>query len=391
MTQLTKEVRNWASKKVPTPFHVREAAEGEVKTRFHPQNLNDTTKTSLKWVPRGNAPWRVPRPEPLVQVGRTMHTLALANAKFILSGEHFVVDGTHSVVIPAPCFTTQVSLIDQSEPQLRASCIFECESSHTMTGQELEKHQNHVLMLVKKAADLLDLDLTGTGLRCVVKSNLPPGQGAGSSSALCQAIVEALMKHFITSDVHPNYLKWFGTQLENTWHGPVSGIDNTAIAYQRMMLYQRGQRPEPIVPGVPMFFVVGSTGPRTDKISPYAAIRRLRESRPLEYSALKLAMDDNAKELAGAIQSGHVPLVGSLMSASHQIFKQIGISTTAIELAIQRAEMLGAYGARMTGAGAGGFVIACVPVHIVDKLQMAWQEMGLRNIRTLQFDSSAVG
>ena len=320
-----------------------------------------------------------------------MHTLALANAKFILSGEHFVVDGTHSVVIPAPCFTTQVSLIDQSETNLRASCIFECESSGTMSAQELEKHQNHVLNLLRRAADLLDLDLTGTGLRCVVKSNLPPGQGAGSSSALCQAIVETLIKHFITGDVHPNYLKWFGTELENTWHGPVSGIDNTAIAYRRMMLYRRGDRPRPISPSLPLFFVVGSTGPRNDRISPYAAIRRLRESRPLEYSALKQAMDDNANELATALSIGNIAFAGSLMSASHQIFKQIGISTTAIELAIQKAEKLGAYGARMTGAGAGGFVIACVPVHIIDKLQMAWHEMGLRNIRTLQFDSSAVG
>ena len=320
-----------------------------------------------------------------------MHTHALAHAKFILSGEHFVVDGTYSVVIPAPCFTTQVSLIDQSETNLRASCIFECESSGTMSAQELEKHQNHVLNLLRRAADLLDLDLSGTGLRCVVKSNLPPGQGAGSSSALCQALIEALMKHFITSDAHPNYLKWFGTELENTWHGPVSGIDNAAIAYNRMMLYRRGERPKPLISGVPLFFVVGSTGPRTDKISPYAAIRHLRESRPLEYSALKQAMDDNAIHLADAIAAGDESHMGRLMSESHQIFKQIGISTTAIDLAIKKAESLGAHGARMTGAGAGGFVIACVPIEIIDTLQMAWHEMGLKNIRTIQFTDCAKG
>jgi galactokinase len=58
---------------------------------------------------------------------------------------------------------------------------------------------------------------------------------------------------------------------------------------------------------------------------------------------------------------------------------------------VTNAQSLGAHGARMTGAGAGGFVIACVPVQIIDKLQMAWREMGLKNIRTIQFTDCAKG
>ncbi|MBQ9817006.1 MAG: hypothetical protein IJM59_06025 [Proteobacteria bacterium] len=317
-----------------------------------------------------------------------MLTIASAYSKFILSGEHFVVDGTPSVVIPGTCFSTQISLLDTAESSLSVQCVFDCEQPELQ--DRISEYESFADKLIRRAAGILGIQLNGCGLRCIIKSMIPPGQGAGSSSALCQVIMEAMLKHFLADDFHPNYLKWFGTLLENTWHGPVSGIDNAAIAYRRMLFYQRNSRPEPIVPGCPLFFVVGTAGPRQG-INPYQSIRWLRENHSLQYASYRKVMTDNARKLAESIRIANLLGIGECMNESHELFNAIGIVPDSINKAVQKAKSLGALGARMTGAGGGGFVIACVPVNIIESLQIAWRELGLRNIRTLQFGLETLG
>lgn len=317
-----------------------------------------------------------------------MLTIATAYSKFILSGEHFVVDGTPSVVLPAPCFSTTVSIEDQELPGITAICNFDCPQAGL--NKQRDKHESLVKDLIAKAAGLLGFDINNFGIRCVVRSTIPPGQGAGSSSSLCQAIVEAMIRHFLFDEnahnekLHPNYLKWFGTQLENLWHGPVSGIDNAAIAYRRIMLYQRGQAPQYIQLSSPLFFVAGTTGPRTDR-NPYEIMRNLRQKQPLPFAAYRKAMTENATQLAVALREGDLIQIGALMNESEDIFETCGIVTDSMKNACTAAASLGAFGARMTGAGGGGFVIACAPIHIAEKIQTKWDSIGLKAICILPY------
>ena len=322
-----------------------------------------------------------------------MLTIASAQAKFILSGEHFVVEGAPGVVIPAPCFYTQVSLSDQTGGEITAECVFDLDLG--ISKEKKQEYEAVVIRLIQMAGDLLCINLqgirmSGVGLRCVVKSTIPPGQGAGSSSALCQAIIEAMLKHFYTNDVHPNYLKWFGTQLENAWHGPVSGVDNAAIAYRRMMMYQREKAPEPLEPACPMFFVVGSPGLRVQNI-PYKGMRYCRENQPVQYAAYRRVSSENAQKMASAIREGDIISMGALMRESHELFNALGIVTPKMNQAVEEACRQHAFGARMTGAGGGGFVIACVPIQGIEPLQSAWRNMGLSSVRSLTFGLETLG
>ena len=316
-----------------------------------------------------------------------MLTIANAQSKFILAGEHFVVDGAPSVVIPASCFSTQVSLVDQVEQSITASCIFECEQPEL--SEHRKEYEDLVIDLLHRGARILGIELKGVGLRCLVKSNIPPGQGAGSSSALCQGIAEVLLKHFIANDIHPNYLKWFGTALENDWHGPVSGIDNAAIAYRRPLFYQRNTLTDPIKVPCPLFFVVGTTGARTGK--PYEIYRNLRDKSPGQYQKVRRQIEDNANELRDALINGDLYLIGQMMDASQWLMKRMGLSTSKIDEAAEKANSLGAFGSRMTGAGCGGFVIALASIDTAEVIQLAWIDMGLKSVRTLQIGDFAFG
>ena len=312
-----------------------------------------------------------------------MQTIARAHAKFILSGEHFVVKGASSIVIPAECFSTQIILSDQGTREISVNCIFECESP--IPPQTVRSFESQVSRLIAMAAPMIGVDLSGVGLRCTVKSSIPPGQGAGSSSALCQAIIESLLKHFISSDIHPNYLKWFGTALENAWHGPVSGVDNAAIAYGRPLCYQRGERPEPIAIGMPLFLVVGSTGNRDASHSPYEIMRSFAENNKLRYELFFNEINENVSRMRSAMSRGDIMVLAESMYSSHRIYQSIGLSSPLQNQAVDAARDAGALAARMTGAGGGGFVIALVSPADIERIQKIWMDMGLHDLRSIQF------
>ena len=312
-----------------------------------------------------------------------MLTIARARAKFILSGEHFVVKGAPSIVMPADCFSTQVSLADQADHRVQVSCVFENDAPR-ISPEETREYESLVQRLLSLAAPMIGVNLNDVGLHCIVKSSIPPGQGAGSSSALCQAVAEALLKHFVSTDIHPNYLMWFGTRLENAWHGPVSGVDNAAIAYGRPLFYRRGEKPIPITIGNPLFFVVGTTGKRDLSKSPYQIMQSFAENNTSRYETLYNEIGENVQRLASALTRGDVRIIGECMDSSHRIYHSIGLSSALQNDAIQAAKSIGAFGARMTGAGGGGFVIALVSPADIEKLQKLWIDMGLHALRSIQ-------
>ena len=73
------------------------------------------------------------------------------------------------------------------------------------------------------------------------------------------------------------------------------------------------------------------------------------------------------------------------MNETHELYNALGIVPPKVDEAVKEARNLGAYGARMTGAGGGGFVIACVPFQCIENIQKKWIDMGLKSIRSIQF------
>lgn len=317
-------------------------------------------------------------------------TTATAHGKFILSGEHFVVDGAHSVVIPADCFYTTVELYEQPLPMLEVQCIFEC--GDAPQGKEIHPYESRVFDLVYKACKILDIDAGWMdGLGCKVITNIPPGQGAGSSSALCQAIIEALIHEYLYDEVHPNYLMWFGQQLENTFHGPVSGVDNAAIAYRKILCYQRTESPRPLINPLPLDFVVGSIGPRSPEIAPYEIIRNLKLKSPADYKKYLTETDKLSEQLAEAIcskQSNQARMgITENMFNSFKILYGLGLLPKEAKSAIQVALDNSIPSVRMTGAGGGGFLIAMVNgTEEKDFLMESWKKLGLKSVHSIHFD-----
>lgn len=235
-------------------------------------------------------------------------------------------------------------------------------------------------MLFRRAYEMLGYDEEPSGVEVVIDSNIPPGQGAGSSSALCVAMVGALLQVENNPEYLSNYLQWFSRRLELNLHTPVSGVDNAVIAHRGAFLFSTGEGLKRLESKKSVHFVVATTGPRLLPNRGFDALRGMKKMGTEAFAQVIDAADSIAIKLADALVEGDGAVVGHCMQASQALLEELGVSTPKIDMTIAAALEAGAYGAKLTGAGCGGFVIACVASEQIQTVESAWKTLGLKEI-----------
>ena len=211
--------------------------------------------------------------------------------------------------------------------------------------------------LVEEAARMLGLP--GSGVVVQVRSDLPAGAGLGSSAALAIAVLRALARgagRVLTTD---DELR-LGRELEAIFHGHPSGIDPAAAALGTCFRFVRGEPPtvRPLRPRRPLPVVVAlSERPR----STGAAVGGLRARWEADRERHERLFDEIATVVdagARAIEAGDLVDLGAAFRANQAVLRALGVSAPAVERLVEAAEGAGALGAKLTGGGAGGAVIA---------------------------------
>jgi mevalonate kinase len=224
--------------------------------------------------------------------------------------------------------------------------------------------------LVAEAARALGLDARQWTVR--VRSELPPGQGLGSSAALCVAVLRALAAAGGRRLSRDDELR-LGRSLEGIFHGTPSGIDPTAAALGTIFRFVRGEPPsiEPIALGAPVSLVVALGGPAR---STGAAVGGLRERWQADRSRYEALFDEVAETVdAGvrALRAGDAAALGAAFDRNQSLLAALGVSSPEIERRVAVARAAGARGAKLTGGGAGGAVIALVDAAAVTAVAAA--------------------
>jgi mevalonate kinase len=260
--------------------------------------------------------------------------------KLILFGEHAVVYG-HPAIAVGLSKQTQVIL----DPRPGPTRIVEANVQD------------------ERLADLIAKALPVEGLAVRIRSELPTGRGMGSSAALCVALIRA-REALLGREPSPEELHAAGFELEAIFHGTPSGIDHAVAAHGGALFYRKGETPE-VLDMPPLHAVVMDSGQsgNTEKMVEAVAARR-----PGVDSAL-----NQLGELAG-IARNHLAdpdLLGELMIEAHALLKVIGVSTQGLDELVALAMEMGATGAKLSGAGGGGVVVALCPVDPEALLQAA--------------------
>ncbi len=291
-----------------------------------------------------------PPAQPVARAGS--ETMGTGYGKVVLLGEHAVVYGRHAIAAPIPM--TVRALVE------------DCDSGvHLIIPRwgveyQLPKASERSRSFERSAGVIFDqLGLANTAMRIEVFPDVPRGMGLGGSAALAVAIVRALDKHFRLelSDDDVNRLAF---ESEKVAHGNPSGIDNTVACYGRPIVFRPGEPPllEPLNIPEPIQAVVAMTGLEGLTAKTVGRVRDAWRVNPKLYERIFDEIDAIVLRGIEAIQDQDVPRLGELMNVCHGLLNALQVSTPELERLVALAREHGALGAKLTGGGGGGSIIA---------------------------------
>lgn len=286
-----------------------------------------------------------------------------APAKIILFGEHAVVYGMPAIAIPVNSLSVRAS-IEQLEAD-PASVLVEIaglELSFWLDDSDVSQS------LVKTIRILLDrLDAPRNhGLKIRIESTIPVASGMGSSAAISVAVLRALAAHH-SLQLSLSEQSALAFETEQIHHGTPSGIDNTVIVYDRPLYYQRGEQPEFIEIHESLRFLIASSGQPSSTAEAVSGVRQRWERDQPRFDAVFAEIGKIAAQARDELRDGNAIAVGELMDLNQDLLRTLNVSTPELESLLDAARAAGAAGAKLSGGGLGGNVIAVVePAKLLD-------------------------
>jgi mevalonate kinase len=211
-----------------------------------------------------------------------------------------------------------------------------------------------------------------------VDVELPAGGGLGCSAAMGVALTRALSSavDLVENDgrVAERSLAW-----ERVFHGNPSGVDSAISAAGGVALFRRGHALMPITLGQTLTFVVGDSREPSSTKTMVSQVARLYERDPDRIGKTFDAIESLVRNAQLAIEAGDLRALGQLMGLNHALLSSLMLSTSALEDMCAAARDAGAEGAKLTGAGGGGCMIALArDQEIASAVQRAIEALGHR-------------
>jgi hydroxymethylglutaryl-CoA reductase len=278
--------------------------------------------------------------------------MGVGYGKVVILGEHAVVYGRHAIAAPIPM--TIKALVEDTDEGIHL-IIPRWGVEYQLAANPQERRS-----FERPAGVMLDrLGLSGRGMRIEVFPDVPRSMGLGGSAAMAVAIVRALDKHFklALSDDDVNALAF---ESEKVAHGSPSGIDNTLACYGRPIIFRPGEPPlvEPLNIAKPIPAVIGITGYEGLTAKTVGRVREAWLKDQKLYERIFDQIDTLTLRGVQAIQSNDLKLLGELMNICHGMLNALQVSTPELEKLVDISRENGALGAKLTGGGGGGSIIA---------------------------------
>jgi mevalonate kinase len=305
-------------------------------------------------------------------------TVAYAPGKVILVGEHAVVYGRPAVALPVN--------------QVRAEATVEsAEEGQGIIIEAADLGQSFVLGRGEPTGSLHALQVTVAGvmlylglsleqdLAIRVRSSIPIARGLGSGAAVSTALTRAVAQHF-SRELAPAEVSQLVYEVERIHHGTPSGVDNTVIAYERPVYFVRGDKPETLAVGRPLSLLVADSGLASPTKEVVDAVRQAWQRSRERYEDLFDGVGLIAVEVRRAIETGDLRQVGRMMDQNHSLLQAMGVSSPQLDSLVAAARKEGALGAKLSGAGRGGNVIALVSSQTRGAVERALISEGARHV-----------
>ena len=286
---------------------------------------------------------------------------ASAPAKIILFGEHAVVYGRPALAVPVTQVHADVEVSDSPRKGIwihAPGIDLHAELNSLPPDHPIASVILKVFSPPFSSPHFLEEKMGGQrGVEINISSTIPVASGLGSGAAISVALIRALSSFFFHpfSDDEVNTLTY---EIEKLHHGTPSGIDNTVVTYAKPVYFIKGQPIETLKAGKPFTIVIGDTGISALTKESVNDVRRLWLKDMAGFENLFDEIAQIALIARRSIESGKPELLGELMNHNHSLLQDMTVSSPELDKLTQAARDAGALGAKLSGGGRGGNMIA---------------------------------
>jgi len=297
--------------------------------------------------------------------------------KVILFNEHFVVYGLPAIVSAIGRKTTAV--VEKGTGSGTEISDYRPETPG-YKAEKLREQQESLQRIFR----FMNIDTEHNHFKITLGGDLIAASGVGASAASCAAIARAISEELGLnySDEQVNQTAYEG---EKGYHGTPSGIDNTAATYGGLIWYKRGESQimDRMKLRKPVEVVMGNTGIVADTKIVVAGVKERKEKAAEKYAQIFKNADELAQEARKQLVAFDLPKLGLSMNKNHEMLQQIDVSCDELDVLVNLARDNGALGAKMTGTGRGGYMVALTPGRdLQERVAVEIERKGFQALRT---------
>lgn len=304
-----------------------------------------------------------------------MSAHASAPGKAILVGEHAVVYGKPAIALPLS--------------GIRANAIYRPTGSPlTLIAEDQARPPLKILKGDIESSDPLArmpaLTMQYFGLESLlgeirIRSEIPIASGLGSGAAVSAAIGRAIAQ-LHGKNLPDEALNRLVFEVEKLHHGTPSGIDNTVVVYESPVYFVKGGSVDFVEIADPLWVMVADSGIASLTRDAVADVRTMARMAPAQTARVFEDIGAIVNETRHCIEHGNNARLGELMTANHRLLHAINVSSPELDFLVDAAIRAGALGAKLSGGGRGGNIIALVNEASAPEVKQSLIEAGAKQV-----------
>lgn len=310
-----------------------------------------------------------------------MRVTASAPGKVILFGEHAVVYGRPAIAVPV----MQVRATAEVEPGSAGGGLRIVAADLGRTLSLLDAPEDEPLAAIVRLT-LAHLGIeTAPDAVIIIRSTIPIASGMGSGAAVSSALAKALAS-YCGRTLEAGEVSALVFEVDKLYHGTPSGIDNTVIAYERPVYFVKGEPPQPFQIARPFTLAIADTGIASPTKMAVGDVRRAWQAHRDRYERLFDRIGQIVRVARRAIERGDVEALGPLLDENHRLLQEMSVSSVELDRLAEAARAAGALGAKLSGAGRGGNLIALIRADQAEAVSTALRAAGAKGVIVTQVD-----
>ena len=297
--------------------------------------------------------------------------------KTILIGDQFVLE-------EVPAIVSAISFETVTTVERIAGEGWTLEDNRIEVPGYKEKKKEQQARSIDRILEVMKIDFKKNPIKITVGGSLLAGSGVGASAASCVSLARALNEEF-KLDLPIEEINRVAWQGEFPYHGVASGVDNTASTYGGLLLFylkNKEQHFEKIKTPKPFEIVLANSGITANTALLDEVTEQQKKDNPELYASRLKTIVSQGQEMKKALEAGDLPGVGKIMSTNHKLLAEMDLSHEILDYLCKLALEKGALGAKVTGGGCGGYMVALTPgKELQDKVASAFDKEGYKVIR----------